>query len=75
MYITCTYIWTRKRIEICQWPCSQVAPGFLCNLLLGSSIHLTYLEKKKNRNLSLKQQCYIYLHEKKKKIGCRLLLV
>ena len=21
----------------------------------------------KNRNLSLKQQCYIYLHEKKKK--------
>ena len=47
MYITCTYIWTRKRIEICQWPCSQVAPGFLCNLLLGSSIPLTYLEKKK----------------------------
>ena len=30
-----------------QWPCSQVAPEFLCNLLLGGSIPCTYQAKKK----------------------------
>ena len=32
-----------------QWLCTQVAPGFLCDLLLGGSISRTYQAKKKKK--------------------------
>ena len=38
-----------------QWLCTQVAPGFLCDLLLGGSISRTYQAKKKKKSVTIMQ--------------------